>query len=111
MKKKKRVSKNEFRYNRKTKHMNFIFEEDMNNYHSLGLTTDEYTFKKKNILLKNNPQKNRNYPSYIRNGIISQKKDTYARKTDNRFNFSSEDYPVVKSRIRKYKSYRKNKKK
>ena len=109
-KKNKKIPKNEFRYNKKAKHMNYIFEEDDKNYHSLGLTTDKYTFNKLNMRFNVNPQKNRNYDSYIRNGIISQRKNTYARNTDKRFIFDISDFPNVKSKIRKYKSNRKHKK-
>lgn len=41
MSKRKRKSKNEFRYNYSTKHMNYVFEENGQNYHSFGLTTQK----------------------------------------------------------------------
>ena len=109
-KKNKKISKNEFRYNRTTKHMNYIFEEDDKYYRSLGLTKDSETFGLKNMPLTKNPQRNRNFNSYIRNGIISQKKNSYSMKTDKRFNFLYDDYINVKSKIRKYKNSRKYKK-
>ena len=108
----KRKARNEFRYNFSTKHMNYVFEEDGKNYHSLGLTTKRYTRGKRNLYMKNmplsiNPKKNDNRKSYIRFGIISQNKKSFANKTDKRFKFSKDDYFNVKSKIRNYKKYRK----
>ena len=98
---------NEFRYNKVTKHMNFVFGTNGNKNKSLGLTTEESTFGKKNMPLKYNTQQNSIQKSYIRNGYITQKSDTYSHTTNNHC-FHPEDYPNVKSKIRNYK--RNNKK-
>ncbi len=103
--KKKRFSKNEFRYNYNTKHINYVFEEESNKYHSLGITHRKYTFGKKNILLDKNPQKNKIDKSYLRNGIITSKKNNYSSVRKN-FNFSESDMPKVRAKIRKYKNNR-----
>lgn len=33
-----RKSKDEFRYNYSTKHMNYVFEKENNSFHNLGIT-------------------------------------------------------------------------
>ena len=96
-------TKNEFRYNRNTKHMNYIFLEKENKFKAIGLTTNNETFGRKNMPLKVNAQKNKTEQSYVRNGIISEKINNYG-PVDNRFSFSSEDFPNVKSKIRNYKN-------
>lgn len=110
MSNKRKIPKNEFRYNYNTKHMNYVFEEDGQKYHSLGLTTKRQTRDKNkkwhnNMPLKNNPRKNDNRKSYIRYGYITQNKNTYG-VIDRRFIFSEIDKPKVKSKIRHYKSRR-----
>lgn len=102
-KKKKFVPKNEFRYNNNTKHMNYVFGESSNRYYSVGLTTEPKTFNKKNMPLKYNPQKGKTSKSYIRNGVISDRKQAYDKKTNKKWRFSKEDFPKVKSKIRHYK--------
>ena len=107
MTKQKRLSKNEFRYNYNTKHMNYVFEEQGKKYHSLGLTHQKKTFGKKNMPLSQNPQKNAKGKSYIRNGIITDNKRSYSQKTYKNFSFANADKPNIKSKIRYYKSRRK----
>lgn len=102
---KKYKSKNEFRYNYNTKHMNYVFEEYGKKYHSLGLTHHKKTFGKKNMPLFSNPKKNSKEKAYVRNGIITDKTDNYSY-IDKRFSFSSRDKANVKSIIRKYKAKR-----
>lgn len=111
--KNKRISKNEFRYNKITKHHNYIFEEDGEDYHSLGLTTRKRTRDRnkkwhKNMPLENNPKRNDTRKSYIRYGYITQNKNTFG-KVDRRFNFSNTDMPKVKSKIRHFKNVRRKK--
>ena len=112
MTKNKRYSKNEFRYNYYTNHTNYIFEEDGNNYHSLGLTHQRKTFDnrnnkwRKNLPLFNNPNKKDNSKSYVRYGVITQNRKTFSNSVDNRFMFSENDMPKVKSIVRKYKTVR-----
>jgi len=110
MSKRKRYTKSEFRYNYNTKHMNYVFEEDGNDYHSLGLTHQRRTCDKKkkwhkNMPLSYNPQKNKTKKSYIRYGVISQNKKTYGG-IDKRFQFSAKEKSKVKSKIRNYKNNR-----
>jgi len=107
MTRRKKVSKNEFRYNYNTKHMNYVFEEDGKYYHSIGLTTKSKTSKKKNMPLFENPKRGSDKQSFVRNGIITNKKKNYSATSDRRFRFSDIDFPNVKSKIRKYKSSRK----
>ena len=108
----KRKTKNEFRYNKITKHHNYIFEEDGDDFHSLGLTSHNATRDRKNkwhtnMPLDNNPKRNdtKHEHSYIRYGYITQNKNTFG-KVDRRFNFSNTDMPKVKSKIRKFKNKR-----
>lgn len=113
MDKRKRKSKNEFRYNYSTKHMNYVFEEDGQKYHSLGLATkkrtrDENKKWHNNMTLNNNPKKNDNRKSYIRYGYITQNKNTFG-EINRRFSFSEIDKPKVKSKIRHYRSRRRRK--
>lgn len=51
MKKRKRTSKNEFRYNNRTNHPNYIFEDDGRRYSALGITHSAETMGKKNMPL------------------------------------------------------------
>lgn len=102
----KRKSKNEFRFNYDTGHMNYIFEEDSKRYHALGITHKSKTYGVKNMPLAKNPQRGKTKKSYLRYGYISNYKYKFANKTDKRFSFSDSDFLNVKSKIRKYKSYR-----
>lgn len=108
-KKKKRIAKNEFRYNANQHHMTYVFEDDGKKYSSVGITSKDKTFEKKNMPLSKNPQKTKNEPAYVRNGIIRDKHDSYSRVKRN-FEFSKEDFPKVKSKIRNYKKNRKKNK-
>lgn len=101
--------RNEFRYNYSQKHKNYVFGERGNKYLSLGITHEEYTFGKKNMPLEKNPQKGKTEQSFIRNGIISDKKKNYGRPLRN-YTFSNRDYKNVKSKIRKYKRNLRHKK-
>ena len=40
-------TKNEFRFNFNEKHTNYVFEEENNKYHSVGITHKSKTFNKK----------------------------------------------------------------
>jgi len=109
--KRKNKSKNEFRFNKNTQHMNYVFEEDEKGFKSVGLTKHKKTFGITNMPLENNPQKNKKFNSYIRNGIIFNKKSSYSKHIDKNFEFSKNDFANVKSKIRKYKANRKIKNK
>lgn len=97
------LTKNEFRFNYNTKHMNYVFLEKNKKYRAIGLTTEPETFGKKNMPLLQNAQKGHSEPSFIRNGIISGKKNNFA-EPDKRFLFSDSDFKNVKSKIRNYKN-------
>lgn len=99
---KKIKNKNEFRFNRKISHNTYVFGDDGKNYKAVGITHSDKTFGKDNMPLKDNPQKGKKEKAYIRNGIIS---DTHSHfdKPKKNFNFSKEDFPKVKSKIRNYK--------
>lgn len=107
---KKRKSKNEFRYNNKTGHPNYIFEEENGKYHSIGITHRSETFGIRNIPLNENPQKTKKgEPANLRTGIISEKKNNYSKKPNKNMSFSKDDFPNVKSKVRNYKRNRKKK--
>lgn len=106
----KRVAKNEFRFNNNQKHMTYVFEDDGKKYASVGITHHDKTFEKNNMPLTTNPQKNHESdPAFIRNGIIRDKHESYGRAKHN-YQFSDEDFPKVKSKIRNYKKKRKKNK-
>lgn len=107
---KKYLSKNEFRYNNATKHPNYVFEEFDNKYHSVGITHKEKTFGKKNMILSKNPDSRKKDKSFVRNGIITEKKKNYSKKPINNMSFDIEDFPKVKSKIRNFKKRRKKSK-
>ena len=101
--------RNEFRYNNYTRHPNYVFGEDDNSYHSLGITHEKYTFGRKNMPLAQNPKRGDKSKAYIRNGVIRRNKKYYGRiLTD--YSFSSEDKAKIKSKIRQYKKRNRHKK-
>jgi hypothetical protein len=102
MRKPHKIVKNEFRFNNSTGHPNYIFEESNGRYRGVGITHEPTTFNKKNMPLHKNPQKGKTDKSYIRNGIISDKKNNYSRVKNN-FEFCKIDFRNVKSKIRNYK--------
>lgn len=114
MPKQKRYSRNEFRYNKNTKHYNYVFEEDGNKFHSIGLTHKNYTYDnkkrkwRKNMPLDKNPQKSKSDNVFVRYGIITSKKDNYGDKRNN-FEFSRSDFSNVKVKVRNYKNQRRKK--
>ncbi|MBQ2740735.1 MAG: hypothetical protein IJF39_03840 [Clostridia bacterium] len=95
--------KNEFRYNTKSKHKEFIFGEVGEKYKAVGITHSPKTFEKKNMPLKVNPQKGKTEQAYVRNGIVSAPKKNYGKRILKNHQFSTEDYPNVKAKIRNYK--------
>lgn len=98
---------NEFRYNKHTKHMNYVFGTNGKKNKSIGLTTEEKTFGLKNMPLKHNTKNGKNEQSYVRNGFITEKINMFSHKS-NSYAFHKEDFPNVKAKIRNYK--RNNKK-
>ena len=60
--------------------------------------------------LDNNPQKGKTDKSYIRNGIVSDKKNNYGKRTIKNLSFSSNDFKKIKSKIRNYKKRQKKSK-
>ena len=107
---KKSSVRNEFRYNNQTKHPNYIFEETNGKYRSLGITHSSSTFGKRNMPLEKNPRTGENKQAYIRNGIISDKKSNYSKKTIKNMKFSESDLKNTKSKIRNYKKTKKKNK-
>ncbi len=97
------VPKSEFRYNFTEKHKTYIFAEVGNKYKSLGITHKSETFGRKNMKLDKNPQNGKSEPAYIRNGIISDKKNNYGKRIINNLSFSKADFARVKAKIRHYK--------
>lgn len=111
----KKIPKNEFRYNHKTEHVNYIFEEDGKKYKAKGITSKPTTFGKPNMPLSKNPEhlpngERKQKTAYIRNGTIVDNKKSFAKKPIKKFDFAKEDFPKVKSTIRNYKKVSKNKK-
>ena len=109
-KKKKLKTKNEFRYNFTEGHKSYVFAETNTEYKSVGLTHQEYTFGRKNMPLEINPQNGKTEQAYIRNGIVSDKKNNYSKRTIKNLSFSKDDYKKVKSKIRNYKKRQKKSK-
>lgn len=108
--KKKLKPKNEFRFNHAAGHMNYVFGETESEYKSVGLTTKKETFGRKNMPLQQNPKEGDTGESYVRNGIISDRKRSYSKKTARNYQFSPDDRANVKSKIRHYKKSQKRKK-
>ena len=114
LKKKKRAqskARSEFRFNMDADHPNYIFEVDEkeDKYRAVGLTHESKTFGTANMPLKHNPKKGDDRASYVRNGIIEDNHKNFGRKKLKNMQFSSEDMPNVKSKIRKYKTERRKK--
>ncbi len=106
-KRKKYIEKNEFRFNFAEKHKNYVFAETKDGkYIGVGITHESTTFSKPNMPLEKNPQKGKTEESYIRNGIVTDKKRLYGRPLKN-YSFSENDFPKVKSKIRNYKKRQK----
>ena len=99
--------RNEFRYNKATKHMNYVFGSNGRKNKSLGLTTEKTTFGRNNMPLAKNTHLGVTEKSYVRNGVITEKRENYSHRAKS-YSFSKEDFPNVKSKIRNYK--RNNKK-
>lgn len=99
---KKYLPKNEFRYNKQTKHMNYVFGSNGKKNKSLGLTTEKVTFGRNNMPLNKNARIGSTEQSYIRNGVITEKREYYSHKAKS-YCFSKDDYCNVKSKIRNYK--------
>ena len=110
MRRNKRKSRNEFRYNYDTGHIVYVFEEEKSKYKGLGITHSKRTFRTKNMPLFYNPQKGKKQKAYIRNGIINKKKSSFAKHSDKRFKFSFPDFRNVKSKIRNFKKLRRKRK-
>ena len=65
---------------------------------------------KKNMPLKENPQRGKTEKAYVRNGIVSGKKRSYGKPMKN-YEFSKEDQGNVKAKIRNYKKRREKRQK
>ena len=103
--------KNEFRYNTKSKHKEFIFGEVGEKYKAVGITHSPKTFGRKNMPLKVNPQEGKTEQAYVRNGIVSASKKDFGKRTLKNHQFSADDYPNVKAKIRNYRKREKRRNK
>lgn len=56
-----------------------------------------------------NPDKRKNDVAFIRNGIITDKKKNYSKKTIKNMSFCPEDFSKVKGKIRNFKKRQKKK--
>lgn len=106
---KKAKARNEFRYNKKTKHPAHVFEESNGKYRTVGITHEPTTFGKSNMPLVQNPKKDDPRKAYIRNGIISDSIRSFSKSVISNLSFSPEDFANVKSKERNYKKRRKKK--
>lgn len=93
---------NEFRYNKKTKHMNLLFGTNGKKSKAIGFTTNEYTFNKKNMPLKYDIKIDGNKKSYVRNGVITDYNNNFSHISKS-YRIHEEDKSNVKSKIRKIK--------
>ena len=98
-----RKSRNEFRFNYNTNHPNYVFYENNGKYRSIGLTHQSEYYGKRNMRLKNNPNRIDKYNCYVRYGVISSKKNNYGKVLYD-YSFSDSDFKNVKSKIRNYKN-------
>lgn len=105
----KKISKNEFRFSKKTKHPTYIFEEGNNRYRSVGITHSPKTFGKDNMPLSVNPKKGDSRQAFIRNGFVTGPKQDFGGSTMNNYQFSNSDFKLVKSKVRNYKRGRNKK--
>lgn len=105
--KKKYPQRDEFRYNNKTDHPNWVFEEANGKRRAFGITHKEETFGKKNMPLKDNPNKKDPQPAFIRNGVITENSDDFSENLIRNLQFSKEDQAKVKSKRRNYIKRRK----
>ena len=102
--------RNEFRYNNRTGHINWVFESKNGKTRAFGITHSPETFGRGNMPLTKNPKKGDQQDAYIRNGVISDSDKTFSKKTK-RLQFSQEDIPNVKSKRRNYIKRRKQSRK
>jgi hypothetical protein len=101
--------RNEYRFNFKEKHMNYIFLEDKGKYSSVGFTSKPTTFGTANMPLQVNPKKGDAKQSYIRNGVIEAPKEDYKKKTAKNYSLTGDDKANVKAKVRNYKKGKKKK--
>ena len=105
-------TRNEFRHNIHAKHPNYIFEVDNQKdaWRAIGITHEPETFGRKNAPLKKNPKKTDDRQAYMRNGTITGSHKDFGRKAIKNMQFSDEDIPNVKAKVRNDKKKRKKKK-
>ena len=105
--------KNEYRYNHKTGHMNYIFAETAEKKKAVGIKSEPTTFGRKNMRLKEDPKRNPKAKKvetpHVRNGIISTSEKAFKRKESKTVKFSKDDMANVKAKIRHYKKEYKRK--
>lgn len=109
--KRKYPQRDEFRYNNKTDHPNWVFEEEHGKRRAFGITHNEETFGKKNMPLKDNPNKKDPKPAFIRNGVITENAGDFSEEVIKNLQFSKSDKAKVKSKRRNYIKRRKMHKK
>ena len=110
LKRKNSPVRNEYRYNIKEDHMNYVFEINKGEWKAVGFTHEETTFGKRNMPLQKNPKKGDTEKSFVRNGVIETDKHSYSKKTAKNYQLTGEDLSNTKSKIRNYKKERKIKK-
>lgn len=111
LKRKNSSTRDEYRYNIDTDHMNWVFEQDGEEYKSFGFTSKDTTFGIKNMPLENNPKKGDTRKSYIRNGVVTGTKHSYSAKTAKNYQLTGNDKANAKSKARHYKKEQKKAKK
>ena len=101
--------RNEYRYNVKEEHMNYVFLEEKGIYSSIGFTSAPKTSGVRNMPLQVNPKKGDTKQSYIRNGIIVQEKRLYSGKKAKNYSLTGDDKANVKAKVRHFKKGKKKK--
>lgn len=98
--------RDEFRYNNRTGHINWVFESKNGKTRAFGITHSPETFGRSNMPLAKNPKKGDEQDAYVRNGVIVDSDETFSKKTKN-LQFGTADIPNVKSKRRNYIKRRK----
>lgn len=103
-KSRKYIPRNEFRRNISPSakaHYNYVFGETETHYKSMGLTTHPHK-DVPHYALHKNPNPNDKSQSYLQLKVLSTNKKYLPNKEEN-WSFASEDMPIVRHRIKKYK--------
>lgn len=88
-------------------HPNYIVGESETEFYSFGLTHSKKLNKKhNNYMLKLNPNKKDDKPSYLRKNLVYDKKKNYSKIKLNNYHMSNEDNNYIDFLLEKYKKKR-----